>query len=190
VRENFFRIYSALEYLDKYLDGKGDFFRYEAAKLLSKIERSFYDPVSPRYLWKEFTKDRDEKLRNLKLNLRERLIPILKESKREEIEKAYHIIEDLARYFLDPSPLKLEELNTRLFELPRVEGEKHTIPFFRRYTPHFLSTAAVLFPFLGGYAVYYVGVNYVGVEKGEAFIAAVSFTAILIGSIVYIIIKK
>lgn len=194
--EEFLKVFEALHDLDTYFNKRIDFSKIEAARKISKFERSIHDPTSVQTLWKELTKDRDEHLPLLKQNLRERLLPIINWGREEEIKRAFPIIEKIAEYLLNPTASVLEDLNELMSELPTCKKEKvPLIPFFERY-PKLLRYASVellvglLIVLVISFVAYYIGVKFLNTSIGSAYTAAAGLLGALIVVYVTIVMRK
>ena len=179
--KEFIKIFDALKNLDTYFEDEKEFefAKFEAAKILSKIERDLYKPSNSDRLWDALTKEIDEKLKLLKHNLREKLIPTLRKGGKDEVRKVYPILENLARYFLEPSTFKLDDVNRLMLELPAYKEEKESVtPFFERYpySRHVIAFSLILI--IGG-ITFLLGISFLNISIESAYIAATTITGTL-----------
>lgn len=187
--EEFLKVFGALHDLDTYYNKKIEFSKIEAARKISKFERSIHDPTSSLTLWKELTKDRDEHLHLLKQNLRERLLPIINWGREEEIKRAFPIIEKIAEYLLNPTASVLEDLNKLMSGLP-YKKEKVPIPFFERH-PKLLRYVSVELLFgLVSFVAYYNGVKSQNISTDSAYTTAWAVFVILTAGYMAIVTRK
>ena len=188
----FLKVFDALKDLDMYLREKEvEFLKIEAAKKLSKVERSMYEPsASRRRLWGRLTRVIDENLRLLKRNLKQKLIPIIRNKEKEEIMNVYPIVEELARYFVNPSLSHLADLNKSMVGLSEyVEEKPLAIPFFERY-PKLRHVCFVLSFALLSYLMYYVGVELLGTSIENTYLTAVIVWATLTAGYIALLRRK
>lgn len=132
----------------------------------------FYEPSAPsRSLWQALSKerDRDEDLRLLKRNLKERLLPVINQGGVEEIKKAYSITERFANYLLNPTTKALKDLNDSMSELPSYMEEKApVIPFLGRHPK--LRYVGIEFIFgLVSFVAYYIGTNFLNISSEDTY---------------------
>lgn len=189
--EKFLKVFEILSSLDIYSKQNIEFSRVEAAKKLSKIERDIYEPsTSSGRLWKALTKDRVENLRLLKRNLKEKLYPAINQGGKEEIKKAYSIIEKFAEYLLNPTASALEELNESTAELPtRVEEKPSLVPFFERHPKLRHAGFELVFIFIG-YVAYHMGVRFLNIPIEQLYYLAWIIWATLTAGYMSIVMRK
>jgi len=189
--EGFLKVFEALNSLDTYFKQNIEFSRVEAAKKLSKIESDIYEPsTSYGRLWKALTKDRDEKLRLLKRNLKEKLHPAINQGEREEIKKAYSIMEKFAEYLLSPTASALEELNESTAELStRVEKKPPLVPFFERH-PKLRHAGFELVFILIGFVAYYMGARFLNIPIEHLYYLAWIIWATLTAGYMTVVMRK
>lgn len=172
----FFKVFEALKELELYLknhDNESELSKFEATKLLSKVERGISSKASLR---KSLMKEIYEKLTGLRLNLNERLIPTIRNGEIEEVRKTYSVIEELAQYLLKPSLSKLDSLNILMSELPSSYIEKkEPIVSLLKQSPYFQHVIVFSSLILMSYFVFYLGINYVTISHDNAYIAATAF---------------
>lgn len=171
--ELFLKVFEALNDLDTYFKQNIEFSKVEAARKLSKIERGFYEPSSSsRTLWKELIKDRDEHLRLLKRNLKERLLPTINRGGKEEVKKTYSITEKFAYYLLNPTVQALKDLNDSMSELPTyIEEKTSVIPFLERHPKLQFIGYELVFAF-AGFIAYYAGTTSLNISIEHAYYLA------------------
>lgn len=87
------------------------FSRIEAAKRLSKFEKQLIEPEFKGELWENLTKEANQNMGLLKWNIKERLIPSMRQGTEEDIKKAYSILEKFAQYLLNPTVSELKNIN-------------------------------------------------------------------------------
>lgn len=173
----FLNVYEGvLKNLDTYLEKEdiAEILRVEATRSLSKVEKTLTESTNG-YLWKTLTKDVDDKLRLLKRNIKEIILPVIREGKREDVEKAYTVIEKLACYLLNPVISRLNELNELTSELPyRVKEKAPLLSFLTRY-PKLRHIGVLFIISVSSFAVFYVGINFLHTSTDNAYIAATMF---------------
>jgi hypothetical protein len=171
--EEFLNVFESLNDLDTYFKEKIEFSKVEAIKKLSRVENHFYEPSSSsRSLWKALSKDRDEDLHLLKRNLKQKLIPTIKQGGIKEIKKAYSIIEKIAAYLLNPTDTALKALNDSMSELSSyVEEKAPPIPFFERHPKLRYAGVEFIFAFVG-FVAYYTGTVFLNISTEHAYYLA------------------
>lgn len=133
--QEFLNTIDSLEGIETFQKQGIEFSRIEAAERLSKFEKQLTEPKFEGDLWENLTNEANENMRLLKRNIEERLIPSITQSEnKEDIQKAYSIIEKFAKYLLNPTVLKLKELNDSMLELePKIEKPTSIKNFFGDY---------------------------------------------------------
>lgn len=192
--EAFLIVYDSLKYIDDFLKGRSGWSRIKATEKLEKVEKKISDLESsdknskPLLFWEALIKEENKNMLLLKQNLKERLLPSIIQSDEEELKKIYSIIEDFGKFLLNPTILKLQDLNKRMSELNRLT-KKET--FFnsllkRPYTYQIFTFIIIV---LFGIFVYYLGII-AGIQKDNAFIAGTTLVGALAGTYIIIIAKK
>jgi hypothetical protein len=168
--EAFLKVVESLKDLDTYCKQKIEFSKVEAVKKLSNVERMIYEPsAGSRSLWQALSEDRNQDLRLLKQNLRERLPPTINQGGMEGIEKAYPVIEKFAEYLRNPEPLSLKDINETMSKLPPYAKKKaQLIPFFERHPK--LRYAGIEFIFgLVSLVAYYIGTHVINISPENVY---------------------
>jgi hypothetical protein len=187
--EEFLNVYESLGDIEIYRKDRIDS-RFEAAKKLSKFEKRINEPSwEHSHLWERLTKEDTENLRLLKRNTKEKLLPNITQGNEDDVNKAYIIIEILAKYLLNPTVSELRNLNKSMSELTLYPSEKsRLIPFFGHpYMRHFGSI--IFFVFLG-FLVFYLGIHVVGVSTDNAYIAGTTLSGALIAGYMVLMVRK
>jgi hypothetical protein len=189
--EAFLKVVESLKDLDTYLEQNIEFSKAEAVKKLSGVERDLYESTtSSRGLWEALSKDRNEALRLLKRDLKEKLLPAINQGGREEIKKAYSIIEKFAWYLLNPTTSALGELNESMAQLPtHVEEKPSIIPFFERH-PKIRHVSFELLFALIGFIAYYMGNKFLNISIEHLYYLAWIIWATLTASYMAIIMRR
>jgi len=189
--EMFLKVFEALSDLDTYFKENIEFSKVEATKKLSKIERGLYEPSTRSgTLWTVLIKDSNEHLRLLKRNLKERLLPTISRSEKEEVKKAYSIVEKFAEYLLNPAASVLEDLNESMSELPPyVEEKAPLIPFLERHPRLRYASLELIFGLIG-FAVYYIGIEFLNISTDNAYIAGTALFGTLTAGYMAIVVRK
>jgi hypothetical protein len=189
--EAFLKVVDSLKSLDTYLDQQIEFSRLEAAKDLSKVVKCITEPSWSSYsLWERLTKEANESLRQLKRNLKEKIIPRINQGKEEDIKMVYPIIEGIARYLLDPTASKLKELNESMSGLKPISKEKAVlIPFLDRH-PYLRHCLILLVNGFCSSLVFYIGVNFLHISVDSAFIGGTTLFGTLTAGYMAVVTRK
>lgn len=194
--EAFLNVFEALEKIDAYLNAKDgiEFSRLEATKKLSKARITLAEPSrSSQYLWMALTKDLDGGLRLLKRNLKEILLPIVSKGKKGELQKAYPVIEKLAKLFLSPTVQALEDLNNEMPPKPSYVEKKvlliSAVSFLKRHSILQYAFIELVFAFVG-FLAYYIGTASQILPRDQAFYLAWIIWATLTAGYMAIIARK
>ena len=191
--EAFLAVFEALKKLDTYLTTEDgiEFARVEAAKSISRVGKTLREP-SDGYLWMALTKDLNDQLRLLKQNIEAKMVPIVTKGKKEDLEKVYPAIENLAQYLLNPTTQSLKDLNDSTPQLiPRFEDRVPRISLLWnfQYQGHPIlqyATIEFVFGFIA-FLAYLIGTTYQILSKEQAYYLAwicwITLTAAYMGYI-------
>jgi len=164
----FLKTVDAIKDIETYLDQEIEFSKIQVANKLSRIEMELSEPSTIKSLWKDLIKDSEDDLRNLKNNLKNRLIPAVKSGGKEEIQQLYPILEDFVEYLLHPNTSAINELNNNLQELPTGITKEIAIPLLQRY-PKLRHVLYEIGFAIVGYAAYYIGINLIHICSYHAY---------------------
>ena len=174
VEEMFLKAVDALKNIESYKQRKIPFLRLEAAKNLSKIERRLVLPSYNQYpFWQGLAKEINENLRLLKQNFKEKIIPRIVHDSEEDIKNIYSILEEFAKYLLNPKLEKLKALNKSMSELSPIQEEKTRLSLFERH-PYMRHCFILITNALCGFIAYYLGINFLHTSLDTAYIAGIS----------------
>ena len=189
--KEFLKAFEVLKNLDTYFKNGIEFSKIEASKNLSKVERDMTEPSNgSRVLWNALTRDVNENLRLLKRNLKERLLPSISQGKQDEIKKAYSITEKIAEYLLNPTVSELKDLNESMSELRSyVEEKPPLVPFFERHPKLRHASVELIFGVVG-FAVYYIGIEFLNISTDTAYIAGTAVFGTLTAGYMAIVGRK
>jgi len=182
----FLKAIDAIKDIETYLNQEIEFSKIQAIKKLSQIERKLYEPSRTKSLWKDLTKNTEDELRDLKNNLKDRLIPVLKSGGEEEIQQLHPILEDFAKYLLHPDTSAIKELNNKLRKLPTAITREITIPLFEKY-PRLRHVLYEICFAVAGYVAYRIGIDLIHISNEHAYYVGcliwVTLTAAYMGGI-------
>ncbi len=185
--EAFLNVYDSLKYIDDFLKGSSGWSRIKATKKLAKVEKKISDVQTadsngnPLLLWEALIKEENINMRLLKQNLKERLLPSIIQSDKEGLKKTYSIIEDFGKFLLNPTILELQGLNKKMSVLNPLSKKEPFINAFLKH-PYTHQIIASIIIVLSGVFVYYLGINILGIQKDNAFLAGTA----LVGTFAYI----
>lgn len=192
--EDFLKVVETLKNIDTYQKEGIEFSKIEAIKNLSKVGEHIKEPAWSLYsLWKALTKDVNNNLRLLKQNLKERLIPNIEKGEKEDVDKAYAIIEVFAKYLLNPTISQLMALNDSMSDLKLpsliVYAPSKSPSLFDRHPKlrHFL--VILIFGFCGIF-VFHLGINFLYVSVDTAYISSTATFGALTAAYITAVIRK
>ncbi|MDO9098726.1 MAG: hypothetical protein Q7U60_11480, partial [Candidatus Methanoperedens sp.] len=171
--QEFLNAVVSLEDIETFQKEGIEFSRIEAATRLSEFEKQLTEPKFEDELWENLTKEANENMRLLKRNIKERLIPSITQSEnKEDIQKAYSIIEKFAHYLLNPTVLELKDLNKSMSELSLYPPEKsRLIPLFGH--PYMRHVYALIISGASGFLFFRLGIA-LGVSLDYTYIGGIT----------------
>ena len=179
-------VLESLKYIELHQGQVDDYWRFDAAKKLKKVEKRLKFPSSDNFLWTAIIQEYIDDVEIFKINFKERLIPNLIDGDDDDL--VHSIIEEFARYLSSPAISKLKDLNDDLSKLKKVDPKDSQLKAILKH--HYMNYFYFLIVFSGaGYFVFRLGLR-VGVPIGDAYITGVGFFGTLIALYLHFVIKK